>query len=88
MRKLRLETEVHGVPLVIHGTAHSVPRCQPKEVEIDDALVGGVSVLPLLSTSMFQILNERLLEEAVNDFQYAQEEFASMLREERRLEGV
>lgn len=84
MTKLTKTMQYHGVPIEIFGYGY-YGRSRPTgdTVELVDVTVKGVSVYNLLSEDQVASLNEELLEEAFDSWQYEQEEHADRIREER-----
>ena len=84
MTKLTKTMQYDGVPIEIFGYGH-YGRSYPSNdtVELVDVTVKGVSVYNLLSDDQVESLNEELLQEAVESWQYDQEEYADRIREER-----
>lgn len=83
MRKLRMETELYDVPLVVTGYSYGSP---PREVEIDEILHLGGDVNDLLSAHDQDALLYRFEDYAREMWEADACEFYDNQREERRLE--
>lgn len=84
MTKLTKTMQYDGVPIEIFGYGH-YGRSYPSNdtVELVDVTVKGVSVYNLLSDDQVESITEELVQEAVDSWQYEQEEHADRIREER-----
>ena len=83
MRKLRMETELYGVPLVVVGYSYGSP---PHEVEIDSILHREEDIADLLLASAEDELLYQFEEHAREMWEADACERQDNLREERRLE--
>lgn len=86
MTKLTKTIDYDGVPIEIFGYGHYGRSCPTGDtVELVDVTVGKISIYNILSDDQVESLSEKLLEEAFDSWQYAQEEHADRIREERRM---
>lgn len=85
MTKLTKTMQYDGVPIEIFGYGY-YGRSHPSNdtVELVDVTVNKVSIYNLLSDDQVESITEELLQEAVDSWQYEQEEHADRVREERR----
>ena len=83
MRKLRMETELWGVPLVVVGASYGSP---PHEVEVEEVLHLGGDVSELISDFDKDRLLYQFEEHAREMWEADACEHQDNLREERRLE--
>lgn len=85
MKRLKLDTTLHDVPLTVVGFDYSLSRIRPpsgNDVEMEDVEVGGVSVYAVLDPEVRCLLADRLLKTAVDHWCADAEEAAGARREE------
>ena len=85
MKRLKLDTTLHDVPLTVVGFDYSLSRIRPpsgNDVEMEDVEVGGVSVYAVLDPEVRCLLADRLLKTAVDRWCADAEEAADARREE------
>ena len=83
MRKLRMETRLYGIPLVVIGHCYGAP---PHEVEIDRVLHRDEDIADLILASVEDELLYQFEEHAREMWEADACEHQDNLREERRLE--
>ena len=86
MRKLKVDTVVRGVDVTLVGMDSNRSRREPRpeEVELQDVVIGEVSIEPLLSSDDWRVLENELFEAANDMWRGDASEYADNLREERR----
>ena len=86
MRKLKVDTVVRGVEVTLVGMDSNRSRREPRpdEVELQDVVIGEVSIEPLLSSDDWRVLENELFEAANDMWRGDASEYADNLREERR----
>lgn len=86
MKKLKVDTVVRGVEVTLVGSDSNRSRREPRpdEVELQDVVIGEVSIEPLLSSDDWRVLENELFEAANDMWRGDASEYADNLREERR----
>ena len=86
MKKLKVDTVVRGVEVTLVGMDSNRSRREPRpdEVELQDVVIGEVSIEPLLSSDDWRVLENELFEAANDMWRGDASEYADNLREERR----
>ena len=86
MKKLKVDTVVRGVEVTLVGMDSNRSRREPRpdEVELQDVVIGEVSIEPLLSSDDWRVLENELFEAANDMLRGDASEHADRLREERR----
>lgn len=87
MKKLKVDTVVRGVEVTLVGSDSNRSRREPRpdEVELQDVVIGEVSIEPLLSSDDWRVLENELFEAANDMWRGDASEHADRLREERRV---
>lgn len=87
MKKLKVDTVVRGVEVTLVGMDSNRSRREPRpdEVELQDVVIGEVSIEPLLSSEDWCVLEDELFEAANDMWRGDASEHADRLREERRV---
>ena len=86
MKKLKVDTVVRGVDVTLVGSDSNRSRREPRpdEVELQDVVIGDVSIEPLLSSDDWRVLEIELYEAAKDMWRGDASDHADRLREERR----
>ena len=86
MKNLKVDTVVRGVEVTLVGRDSNRTRREPRpdEVELQDVVIGEVSIEPLLSSDDWRVLENELYEAANDMWRGDASEHADRLREERR----
>ena len=86
MKKLKVDTVVRGVEVTLVGMDSNRSRREPRpdEVELQDVVIGEVSIEPLLSSDDWRVLENELFEASNDMWRGDASEHADRLREERR----
>ena len=86
MKNLKVDTVVRGVEVTLVGSDSNRSRREPHpdEVELQDVVIGEVSIEPLLSSDDWRVLENELFEAANDMWRGDASEYADNLREERR----
>ena len=86
MKNLKVDTVVRGVEVTLVGMDSNRSRREPRpdEVELQDVVIGEVSIEPLLSSDDWRVLENELFEASNDMWRGDESEHADRLREERR----